>query len=1406
MKLLEYLGLEGDVNFSKTHIADVEVNRSTLECSLKLEVPTSFSDKDIERFKSAWESYFPTMTLNLKITDVAVDEFSLQSVLELALDICTVQGVRGPQGSEFDYDEVNHTFRWRVGNQIQFDRLNALAIDKRIAQGIKERWEKDVNLLLEWNDAFNPDKFLAFKEEQETVMVRYAPPSQVKTDKKKSDATSKLFFGQNIKKKAIKMTELVEDFSQQVVEGTMKQIEFRTTRTGTEFLTFDLVSSPNAVSCKLFVPQEKSQLLHDNLIDGQEYRVQGNLRYDQFARTQLLFVESIASAQMDHREDNAKVKRTELVLHTKMTTLDGFVELKDLFKRLDEWGHTGVAITDAGSVQCYPEAYALGKKYNKKVLYGLELRLLTDFLPIAYSCDGKDRSSDVTVFDIETTGFSKYNDRITEIGAVRIIDGQIADTFQTLVNPEMVISEEITKLTGITNQMVHEAPTIDQVMGAFLDFSKNSVYVAHNANFDIGFISENCRRLGVEFEPSYIDTVNMGRALMPRLNNHKLNTLSKNLGVRLLNHHRASDDAVATSEVFLKLLAMVPGELRDLGQLNQLKTEWPKSRNQSSTIVLYVLNHVGLENLYHIVSEANMNFFFREPGITKAVLEKYREGLVLASGYSEGELFSAVKNNLSQQTIEETAQFYDCIQVEPIDGTQHLIDRGEVASEKHLVQINHSLIELGERFNKNVIAVGNVRYLDPNDYRFRKILIASRNRRDVERIPQYYMRTTQEMLDGFYYLEQEHAERIVLENPQKLMDSAEEITPIPNGTFPPIIEGSDNELRETTYRKATSIYGSVLPEIVEKRLERELNSIIANGYAVLYIISQKLVLKSNEDGYLVGSRGSVGSSFVATMADITEVNPLPPHYVCLECHHSDFNIDTAYQSGVDLPDKLCPSCGAMMLKDGHDIPFEVFLGFDGDKEPDIDLNFAGEYQPTIHQYTEEIFGKGNVFRAGTISAIKENTAYGYIKKYQEERDLTLNPAEIRHYQDKLVGVKRTTGQHPGGVMILPHNKDIHEFTPIQYPADDPKSGVITTHFSYKSLSGRILKLDLLGHDVPSIIRMLQDLTGIDPLKIPIDDEDTMNLFSSTESLNIKTAYSNDAIGTLGIPEFGTGFVRQMLSDTKPTTFAELVRISGLSHGTDVWLGNAQYLIQEGIAELKNTICTRDDIMIYLIQKGLDKKIAFQIMETVRKGKSLDLDTQDYMRSFEVPEWYIDSCEKIKYMFPKAHAVAYVLMSYRIAYFKVHHPLEFYATYYTTKIANFPYEIVRGGQVSIKSEMLRIDKLGKGATSKEKEVYSVLEVAEEMYARGFGIGEISIDKSNASRFGVSEQGEVIPPLSVMDGVSDALAEAILAEKENGSFISFEDFAKRTGATKTAVASIKDLGIMEGLQETNQLSFF
>lgn len=1189
------------------------------------------------------------------------------------------------------------------------------------------------------------------------------------------------------------------------IKGKIISIEIRELKTGSKLLIMNLTDLTDSITVKYFISEDEK---FEELKEGNFVQVVGNAEFDEYEKQLIIKAHGIRlSEEIITRMDNAINKRVELHLHTGMSSMDGINSFKDYAKKAKLWGHRGMAITDHGVVQGFPEAMECADD-NFKVIYGMEGYIVDDKVNIVLNCSDKNIDDSYVVFDIETTGLSPKSHDIIEIGAVKIENRRITDTFSTFVSIDYNIPYNITELTGISDEMIQAHPKIDVALKKFLDFSRDSVLVAHNASFDVSFIKEKSRKhLNTHDELSVLDTLKLSEALIKDVKNYKLITLTKKLNITLENHHRAVDDASATAQLLLHLFRLLEDRgIKSIDQLNEaLEDDIEIVRQPSYHINILVKNLVGLRNLYELVSESHLEYFYKKPRILKSSLSKKREGLIIGTACEGGELYRAFVNGFSKEKIEEIAQCYDFLEIQPLENNAFLIEKGRVKDIEELKNINKEILNLGKKLGKITVATGDVHYLEKEDEIIRKILMSGLGFEDSEEQAPLYFKTTEEMLKHFSYLGEEAAYEVVVKNTNLILDMVEKILPIPKGTFPPIIEGSDEELRRLCYEKAMSIYGEDLPDIVKSRLDRELNSIIGNGYAVMYIIAQKLVKKSNEDGYIVGSRGSVGSSFAATMSSITEVNPLIPHYYCSSCQYSEFIEDGAVGSGYDLPDKDCPVCGSKLKKDGHDIPFEVFLGFEGDKEPDIDLNFAGEEQSVCMKYTEELFGKGNVFRAGTIGTIADKTAYGFVKNYLEEQGLTKRKAEIDRLIKGCMGVKRTSGQHPGGIMVVSKEKNIHDFSPLQYPANNEKSGVITTHFDYHSISGRILKLDLLGHDTPSMIRMLEDFTKIKVEDVPVDDKLTMSIFTSAEALNADLSQINCETGTLAIPEFGTAFVRQMIKDTNPKTFSDLVRISGLSHGTNVWINNAQEYIKNGNANIGNVISTRDDIMTYLIYMGVPKKKAFDIMERVRKGKGLREEDEEVMKEHNVASWYIDSCNKIEYMFPKAHAVAYVTTSVKIAYFKVHYPEAFYATYFSMKVEDFDAEVIVKGEQNILNQIKLLEEKGNEKTAKEKNLITVLEVAYEMYRRGYKFTKVDLYKSDDQKFLLSDEG-IIPPLLGLQGLGITAAQNIKAEREKEEFKSVEDIIKRAKVSKTVIEVMEKHGCLRNLNKTNQISLF
>lgn len=1216
-------------------------------------------------------------------------------------------------------------------------------------------------------------------------------------------------YGRNISIEATPIKDINETSGYVAVLGEVFKTDIIETKTGKTILTFYITDYTSSITVKCFLkPQEKEEVL-DNVKKGLYCKVRGEAVFDTYAREVVIMGRDILRMKKMERMDGSEEKRVELHCHTTMSAMDGVVNVSKIIEKAAKWGHSAIAITDHGVVQAFPDAQSAAKKNKIKVLYGVEGYLVDDGVPLALNEKGQTLEDTYVVFDLETTGFSSKNDKIIEIGAVKIKNGAIIDTFSEFVNPRRPIPYKITELTGINDQMVKEAKSIGDVLPRFIDFIDQCVIVAHNAPFDVGFIRKNCRDINLELKNTIVDTVPLCRFLYPELKSVKLNLVAKYLGISLESHHRAVDDAKATADILLECFKKIKEELElyNLHDLNKVFLEKVDIKKLPTYhIIMIAKTQEGIKNLYKLVSEAHIDNFFKRPRTKKSRLIEMREGIIIGGACEAGEIYRSVLDGRNDEEVKKIMEFYDYVEIQPIANNAYLVEKGSVKDEEELRDINRKIYNLAKVCNKPTVGTGDVHFLDPHDEAFRRIIMAGQGFSDADKQAPLYLKTTEEMLKEFSYLGMDIAKEVVIKNPVAIAESVEVLKPIPDETYPPKIEGADDDIRNMTLNKVHSIYGDNLPEVVQKRLDKELNSIINNGYAVLYLIAQKLVAKSLSDGYLVGSRGSVGSSFVATMSDITEVNGLPPHYVCPNCKKSEFFLDGSVSSGADLPDKDCLECGTRYIKDGHDIPFETFLGFEGDKEPDIDLNFSGDNQGVIHRYTEVLFGKGYVFKAGTIGTIAEKTAYGFVKKYLDQREIVVPQAEIERLTLGCTGIKRTTGQHPGGIMVVPSDNEIFNFTPIQRPADDSTSDVTTTHFDYHSISGRLLKLDILGHDDPTVLRMLQDITGVDPKSIPLNDPKVISLFTSPEALGITKDELGCEVGSYGLPEFGTKFVRQMLVDTKPQSFSDLVRISGLSHGTDVWLNNAQYFIKEGYTTLKDCISTRDDIMVYLIYAGLEPKLAFTIMESVRKGKGLTDDFVKAMKENNVPDWYIESCRRIKYMFPKGHAVAYVMMAVRVAYFKVYYPEAYYATYFTVRGADdFDAELICKGESAINAKLDELYELGNKATVKDKGLITVLELSYEMYKRGFNLLKVDLYKSDATKFIIEETG-LRPPLSALQGVGVNAAKSIAEARKNGEFISKEDLRVRSKVSKTVIETMSIHGCLDGMSETNQLSLF
>ncbi|MHB9145912.1 MAG: PolC-type DNA polymerase III [Symbiobacteriia bacterium] len=1267
-----------------------------------------------------------------------------------------------------------------------------------------------VTLTLDPNVEHDPEAWRRAADEEEQALLRSTMEAA-----KKAKGSGKAEPGQTLRGRVINgqprpVSQVTEEERGVVVQGEILGFETRELRTGRQLVSFDLTDYTDSLSCKFFLDPDEPPL-SESLADGAWVTVKGMVQHDKFTQELTLMVDDMVLGRQEERQDDAPEKRSELHVHTKMSSMASVLEVEKAIKTAARWGHPAIAITDSGVVQAFPDAYALGQKLGIQVILGLEAYLVDDGQPIVIRPAATPLDDvEYVVVDIETTGLSPVTEEVIELGAVRVKGGQVAERFQAFVRPTKAISPKIQELTGITPDMVADAAGPEAVLERFREFLGDAVFVAHNAQFDSSFLDFHLRRLfGQGLTNPVLDTLWLSRSTLTHLRTHKLDAVAKELSVALEHHHRALDDAETAAGILIKLLArgrQDRPELATLADLNQLAQSIPPEQIRPQHCTLLVQNAVGLKNLYDLVSMAHLEHFFRVPRIPKSVLLQRGEGLLIGSACAEGALFDACQRGVTDEELREIGAFYDYFEIMPVANHLHLVDRGVVAAEEDLRQINRRICRLGQELGKPVCATGDVHYLEPRDGIYRQILTAGLGKPVDNAMADLHFRTTAEMLAEFSYLGEDVARQVVITEPARVAGLCEVVPPVPSGLYAPKIDGAEEQVETMSWTRARELYGDPLPDIVRLRLEKELKSIIGNGFSVIYLIAHKLVKKSMDDGYLVGSRGSVGSSLVATMMRITEVNPLPPHYRCRDCLHSEFIADGSVGSGFDLPGKDCPHCGTPMAKDGHDIPFETFLGFEGDKVPDIDLNFSGQNQNAIQKFTEELFGSDHVYRAGTIATVAEKTAFGFVKGYLEERGRTnVRRAEMGRLARGLSGVRRTTGQHPGGMIVVPRDREVTEFTPVQFPADDKNAGFRTTHFDFHSIHDNLLKLDILGHDDPTVLRLLQDWTGLDVKAIPFDDPATQALFSGLDSLGLKPEAIGSEVGTLGVPEFGTNFVRRMLLETRPKGFSDLVRISGLSHGTDVWTNNAQELIKNRTATLQDVIPCRDDIMVYLMYKGLEPGKAFKIMEKVRKGKGLTPEDEEYMRSQAVPDWYIDSCNKIKYMFPKAHAAAYVMMGFRIAWFKVHEPLAFYATYFTVRADNFDALLATQGPFAVQRKLEELEKKGNEATAKEKDLHTILEVVREMNARGFKLHPVDLYESDAENFKILQDG-LLPPLSSLQGLGSAAAQGIITAREAGPFLSVEDLRARARVNKAVTELLEAAGCLKGLPQSNQLALF
>ncbi len=1227
--------------------------------------------------------------------------------------------------------------------------------------------------------------------------------------------SGKLFFGKDNFSAPSAMSEGFREEDSVTVWGTVFKTDERISKDGKTFIyTAYFSDKTSSQILKIITQAAEADTVKSYISNGKSIIVTGKFEVDSFSKELNLRPMSIAQIETLSRRDDAPEKRVELHLHTNMSDMDAVTPAADLVKQAFAWGHKAVAITDHGNLQAFPEAMNTVESIRKnggemKILYGVEAYFVNDSGKLITGCVDYPVDGDIIVFDLETTGLSSKADRITEIGAVKLRNRKVVEEFSTFVNPERSISAEITKITGITDEMVANAPHEKEAVEKFIEFAGNGVLVAHNASFDTSFIRAVCSRQKIDYSFHSIDTIPICRAALPRIKNYKLDNVAKEYKLGDFNHHRALDDAKMLELIFLRLLedAEKIGKLEKLGDLNRLFGDVDYKSLPSYHMIILVQNQTGLKNLYKLVSLSNLNYFYKKPRIPLSELNKHREGLIVGSACEAGELYRAVVSNKTQEEIEEIAGRYDYLEIQPIANNEYMVREGKVANDNELKCINKQIIELADKLGKPCVATCDVHFKDKEDSVFRTILQAGQGYKDADNQAPLFFRTTDEMLEEFSYLGEKKAREVVITNTNKIADMIEDIRPIPKGTFTPSLEGAEQELQDLCWSRAHAWYGDELPEIVESRLKKELDAIIKYGFSVLYMIAQKLVKYSEDNGYLVGSRGSVGSSFVAIMSGISEVNPLAPHYRCPKCRHNEFITDGSVGSGFDLPPKKCPDCGTDMIRDGHDIPFETFLGFKGDKAPDIDLNFSGEVQGKVHRYTEELFGKDHVFKAGTISAVQDKTAYGFVKKYCEERGITYNNAEMERLAIGCTGVKRTTSQHPGGMVVVPNDHEVYDFTPVQHPADKTESDMITTHFDFHSLHDTILKLDELGHDVPTIYKHLEDMTGIKIADVPTTDPEVYKLFTSTEPIGLTYEQIGVYSGTYGIPEFGTSFAMQMLKDAQPKTFADLLQISGLSHGTDVWLGNAKDLIENGTCTISDVIGTRDNIMVYLMHKGLEPSLAFKIMEITRKGNAKKLFDDTIYQAFKdnnVPDWYVESCKKIKYMFPKAHAAAYVMAAVKLAWFKIYRPAEFYAATLMKHTENMEVEVIIKGTDAVKQRIAQINSIPK-ASAKEEGILEALTLIYECMLRGIEFLPVKADKSAASDYTV-ENGKIRLPFAAVQGCGEAAAVKLKEAIDSGECISVEEIQQKSGVNSSVIEKLKVMGVFEGIQDSAQYSLF
>ncbi len=1419
------LSKELEESFSGSKVNEIELNEKSIVLNVELIIKDIISPKIIEDLQNAIKEYVNLPYLEVEIREVYDLENKLTNKqLFMMYKSCLIYYLNKdyPYAAsrisviepEFDGGILKYSL-----NELDYNYFENNNIANIISNIIGEKFKIDFPVMINL-DVNSIDMSLASKkimqinEEYDKKII-----ADRKINQKKETTDDDYTYGIPVKKISYtKINNLVGSMKNVQIIGEIVSFTTFDVQSSGHVLKINVTDYKSAISCTAYVKSEQIKEVLSKLKEGKKIIVHGYIGYDNYAKEDIIKIKYFKVFEkekfkdlIDHEEE----KRVELHLHTRMSDMSGICSPKDAVSAALSMGHRGVAITDNAVVQGFIDANkAVPKDSDFKVIFGCEINLADDLKPIVKNSKGEALSTSFVVFDLETTGFYPSKDNITEIGATKIVDSQIVDAFSTFVNPKMLIPKEVTDITGITDEMVVDAPTIEEVLPKFLDFIGDSVLVAHNSDFDMSFLLRNASKMNVEIENTVLDTLELARVFYTDMKNYKLGTLAKHFKVPLVNAHRAVDDAAATARIFLAMLHdMNKNGITTTDDINKVARDTirasKKIRPTRATIL--VKNLTGLRNLYELVSLSHIDHFYRQPKVPKSLLMKLREGLIVMSGCAGGELYSLLINGRDRD-LKKAAEFYDYIEIEADANNMDLVVSGILPGTEELRNINRKLVKVADELGKKAVATSNVYFLHEEERIIRDILLSGKNFPDEEKSGDYYFRNTSQMLDLFSYLGKEKAREIVVTNTNYVFDEIEKIAPVPSGKYPPVIEGSDKSLKEICYKKAHKMYGEKLPEVVQARLDKELNSIISNGFAVMYIIAYELVKKSEEDGYLVGSRGSVGSSFVATMAGITEVNPLPPHYYCEHCGYSEFDNELVREgivaSGFELPKKNCPSCGVQLKRDGQDIPFETFLGFNGNKEPDIDLNFSGEYQAHAHKYTEELFGKGNIFRAGTISTVAEKTAIAMVKDFFNDKVEYINRAKMNYYAKKIEGTRRTTGQHPGGLVVVPKSESIYKFTPIQKPANKMSTDIITTHFDYHSIDENLLKLDILGHDDPTMLRILQNMTGVNPKNIDFDNEAVLSLFESADALEIKEEYKGDfELGSLGIPELGTDFVMGILKATKPKCFSDLVRISGLSHGEQVWRNNAQELVRSGVATIKDIISTRDDIMTYLIEHGVEKHLSFSIMEKVRKGKGLDPDMEKAMIKQKIPKWYIDSCKKIKYMFPKAHAVAYIMMAFRIAYYKIYHKKEYYSAYFSIRASSFDHEIMTKGYKYLKVNIDRIKEKEEDEklTAKEKDLLKDIKMVEEMYVRGVEFAPIDINTVDATRFQVVGD-KIMPSLTSISGLGENVAKLFVEERDKEPFISLEDLKQRTKLNTKTIEYLEENNILVGLPKENQLSLF